>query len=82
MFTNGVEFFVAEINLVDHRPSIVAASTVLVTIDRLLTKEKLMLMTSSVIPSWGSIEIVSSFVSINFPLNAVYLCALKMDILY
>jgi cyclin D5 len=59
MFTNGVEFFVAEINLVDHRPSIVAAATVLVTIDRLLTKEELMLMALSVVPSWGSIEIVS-----------------------
>jgi hypothetical protein len=48
----------------DHRPCVIAASTVLLSINRTLTKEQLMLIMLSVIPTWGSIESVSSFVGI------------------
>lgn len=52
------KFFDAEINLTDHRPSIIAAAAVLVAIDSQLTKEAVELRISP-IALWGSQENVS-----------------------
>lgn len=58
-FSSQVEFFDAEVNLMDHRPSIIAASAVLRAIDGQLTKEQFELKINDVISLWGSIENVS-----------------------
>lgn len=70
MFTYQVNFFVAETNLTDHRPSVIAAAAVLVAVDGQLSKKALELKTN-VISLWGSQEKVSFFVTINFSHNAV-----------
>lgn len=49
----------AEINLVDHRPSIVAAAAILAAYDDHLSKEMLE-MKINVVSSWGSLEKVIS----------------------
>lgn len=69
VFSYQVEFSDAEINLMDHRPSAIAAAAVLVAIDDQFTKKELELK-MSVISLWGSLENVSFLVSTNFPLNA------------
>ncbi|XP_059456478.1 cyclin-D5-1-like [Corylus avellana] len=45
-----------EINLMDHRPSVIAASAVLRAFDDQLTKEQFELKMNDVISLWGSIE--------------------------
>jgi hypothetical protein len=58
-----LSFFDAEINLMDHRPSIIAASAVLRALyDGQLTKEQFELKMNDVISLWGSIENVSFLV--------------------
>lgn len=49
----------AEINVMEHRPSIIAAAAVLAAYDYHLTK-KVMEIKMNAVPSWGSLEKVSS----------------------
>lgn len=56
--------FGAEINLVDHRPSVIAAAAVLAAFDGQLTK-KTMDCKMSVISLWGSRENVSFLFIVN-----------------
>jgi hypothetical protein len=65
MFSYQVELFDAEINLMDHRPSAIAAAAVLVSIDDQFTKKELELK-MSVFSLWGYLENVSFLVSTNF----------------
>jgi hypothetical protein len=66
MFTYQVEFFDAEFNYMNHRPSILAAAAVLVAVDANLTKEAVELK-MSLITLWGSPQNVSF---LNLLLNA------------
>ncbi|XP_062154462.1 cyclin-D5-1-like [Alnus glutinosa] len=59
LVSRAVELIMAaikEVNLMDHRPSIIAASAVLRAIDGQLTKEQFQLKMNGVISLWGSIE--------------------------